>query len=68
MTTFRYQVRHVKLGICGTYATLARPSSAVAPFTYRSVAPGLFNGILGSTMHSHGSMGLAHPTAESAEK
>jgi cytochrome o ubiquinol oxidase subunit 2 len=52
----------------GTYAALAKPSSAVAPFTYRSVAPGLFNGILGSAMHTHGSMGLAHPTAERAEK
>jgi cytochrome o ubiquinol oxidase subunit 2 len=52
----------------GTYATLAKPSSAVAPFTYRSVAPDLFNGILGSAMHSHGAAGLAHPTAERAEK
>jgi len=52
----------------GTYAALAKPSSAVAPFTYRSVAPGLFNGILGSVMHLHGSTGLAHPTAERAEK
>ena len=52
----------------GTYAALARPSSAVAPFTYRSVAAGLFNGILGSAMHPHGSAGLAHPTAERAEK
>jgi cytochrome o ubiquinol oxidase subunit II len=52
----------------GTYTALAKPSSAVAPFTYRSVAPGLFNGILGSAMHSHGAAGLAHPTAERAEK
>jgi len=52
----------------GTYAALAKPSSAVAPFTYRSVAPDLFNGILGSAMHPHGSAGLAHPTAERAEK
>ena len=51
-----------------TYAALAKPSSAVAPFTYRSVAPDLFNGILGSAMHPHGSAGLAHPTAERAEK
>ena len=29
-----------------TYADLAKPSHAVAPFTYRSVSPGLFNGIL----------------------
>jgi cytochrome o ubiquinol oxidase subunit 2 len=52
----------------GTYAALAKPSSAVAPFTYRSVAPDLFNGILGSAMHPHDSAGLAHPTAERAEK
>jgi cytochrome o ubiquinol oxidase subunit II len=52
----------------GTYAALAKPSSAVAPFTYRSVTPGLFNGILGSAMHQHGSTGLAHPTAQRAEK
>jgi cytochrome o ubiquinol oxidase subunit II len=29
-----------------TYADLVRPSEAVAPFTYRAVAPGLFNTIL----------------------
>ena len=52
----------------GTYAALAKPSSAVAPFTYRSVAPDLFNGILGSAMHPHGSAGLAHPTAQRAEQ
>jgi cytochrome o ubiquinol oxidase subunit 2 len=32
------------------YADLARPSDAVAPFTYRAVAPGLFNDILSSGM------------------
>ena len=52
----------------GTYAALAKPSSAVAPFTYRSVAPDLFNGILGSAMHPHGAAGLAHPTAQRTEK
>src|SRR3984893_8310286 len=52
----------------GTYAALAKPSSAVAPFTYRSVAPDLFNGILGSAMHPHGSAELAHPTAQRVEK
>src|SRR5712672_1882635 len=51
----------------GTYAALAKPSSAVTPFTYRSVAPDLFNGILGPAMHQHGSTGLAHPAAERAE-
>jgi cytochrome o ubiquinol oxidase subunit 2 len=29
-----------------TYAELARPSEAVAAFTYRAIAPGLFNTIL----------------------
>src|SRR5216684_6602623 len=52
----------------GTYAALAKPSSAVAPFTYRSVAADLFNGILGSAMHPPGSAGLAHPTAQRVEK
>jgi cytochrome o ubiquinol oxidase subunit 2 len=32
------------------YADLAKPSKAVAPFTYRSVAPGLFNVIANSGM------------------
>jgi cytochrome o ubiquinol oxidase subunit II len=31
-----------------SYADLAKPSQAVAPFTYRSVASGLFNAILGA--------------------
>jgi cytochrome o ubiquinol oxidase subunit II len=51
-----------------TYTALAKPSSAVAPFTYRSVAPDLFNGILGSAMQPHGSAGPAHPTVQRAEK
>ena len=33
-----------------TYADLAKPSQAVAPFTYRAVAPDLFNGIVSSGM------------------
>ena len=52
----------------GTYAALVKPSAAIIPFTYRSVTPDLFNGILSSAMHPHGSAGLAHPTAERAEK
>jgi cytochrome o ubiquinol oxidase subunit 2 len=34
-----------------TYADLVRPSMAVAPFTYRAIAPTLFNTILGAVMH-----------------
>jgi len=33
-----------------TYADLAKPSEAVAPFNYRAVAPDLFDGIVGSGM------------------
>jgi cytochrome o ubiquinol oxidase subunit 2 len=33
-----------------TYAELAKPSGAVAPFTFRDVAPGLFNSIVMSGM------------------
>jgi cytochrome o ubiquinol oxidase subunit 2 len=33
-----------------TYADLAKPSEAVAPFTYRAVAPDLFTGILSSAL------------------
>jgi cytochrome o ubiquinol oxidase subunit II len=34
------------------YADLARPAGSVAGFTYRAVAPDLFNSILGAAMHS----------------
>jgi cytochrome o ubiquinol oxidase subunit II len=33
-----------------TYADLAKPSQAVAPFTYRAVVPGLFSGIVNSEL------------------
>jgi cytochrome o ubiquinol oxidase subunit 2 len=33
------------------YADLAKPSSAIPPFTYRAVAPNLFDGILKGEMH-----------------
>src|ERR1700694_4282210 len=39
-----------------TYADLAKPSAAVAPFTYRAVAPGLFDSILVSEMQSGDAM------------
>jgi cytochrome o ubiquinol oxidase subunit II len=41
-----------------TYAALARPSEAVAPFIYRAVAPDLFTGIVMSAMS-----GLRHNDA-----
>jgi cytochrome o ubiquinol oxidase subunit II len=57
-----------------TYADLAKPSQAVAPFTYRSVASGLFNGILSfefsaddSSLHTH-SAAHTHSASQRVEK
>src|SRR5271154_6980131 len=46
-----------------TYADLARPSTAVTPFTYRSVAPSLFESILVSEMQSDDAMCRRYPTS-----
>lgn len=51
-----------------TYADLAKPSAGVAPFTYRSVAPGLFGSILVSEMKSDDAMCRSYPTSMRAEK
>jgi cytochrome o ubiquinol oxidase subunit II len=51
-----------------TYADLARPSQAVAPFTYRAVAPYLFTGILSSEMQADDQLCLTHPTSQRVEK
>ena len=52
-----------------TYADLAKPSKAVAPFTYRAVAPDLFNGIVSSGMRSREvHHRLTYPTSQRAEK
>jgi cytochrome o ubiquinol oxidase subunit II len=50
------------------YADLAKPNAAVAPFTYRSVAPGLFDGILLSEMQSEDAMCRNYPTSMRAEQ
>jgi cytochrome o ubiquinol oxidase subunit II len=49
------------------YADLAKPSSAVAPFTYRAVAPNLFNSILSSAMQPEASSHVTHPISQRAE-
>ena len=49
------------------YADLAKPSQAVAPFTYRAVAPGLFNGILSSGMQPD-SLRLTYQASQRTEK
>src|SRR5258705_8697127 len=51
-----------------TYADLAKPSASVAPFTYRSVAPGLFNSIQVSEMQSDDAISRSYPTSMRAEK
>jgi cytochrome o ubiquinol oxidase subunit 2 len=51
-----------------TYADLAKPSASVAPFTYRSVAPGLFDSIMVSEMQSDDAMCRRNPTSMRAEK
>jgi cytochrome o ubiquinol oxidase subunit II len=50
------------------YTDLAKPSRAVAPFTYRSVAPNLFKGILTAGMDPAGRSQLTHPASHRAEK
>jgi cytochrome o ubiquinol oxidase subunit 2 len=51
-----------------TYADLARPSSKVAPFTYRTVAPGLFDSITVSEMQSDDALCRSYPTSMRAEQ
>jgi cytochrome o ubiquinol oxidase subunit 2 len=51
-----------------TYAELAKPSAKVPSFTYRAVAPGLFDSILVSEMQSDDAMCRSYPTSMRAEK
>jgi cytochrome o ubiquinol oxidase subunit II len=50
------------------YADLAKPSQAVAPFSYRAVTPRLFNDILSAGMRQDGPSQLANPASRRAEK
>jgi cytochrome o ubiquinol oxidase subunit II len=49
-----------------TYPDLAKPSQAVAPFTYRAVAPQLFDGIVSSGMQPNGPSLITHPMSQGA--
>jgi cytochrome o ubiquinol oxidase subunit II len=51
-----------------TYADLAKPSAAVVPFTYRSVALGLFEQILVSEMQSDDAMCRRYPKSMRVEQ
>jgi cytochrome o ubiquinol oxidase subunit 2 len=50
------------------YADLAKPSQAVAPFSYRAVTPRLFNDILTAGMQQDGSSQRANTASQRAEK
>ena len=50
------------------YAELAKPSQAVAPFTYRAVTPELFTGILRTAMQSSDPLCLTPAPSQRAEK
>jgi cytochrome o ubiquinol oxidase subunit 2 len=50
------------------YADLAKPSQAVAPFTYRAVAPDLFNRISSAGMQPADASQLTHPKSQRAER
>src|SRR5262249_46021161 len=56
-------------GLAGqSYAELAKPSQAVAPFTYRAVTPDLFNGIWRAAMQSGDPLCLTNDASQRAEK
>lgn len=50
------------------YADLVKPSSAVAPFTFRAVAPDLFTGIVNAGMLPAEPSAATHPMSHRAEK
>src|SRR5499426_400433 len=51
-----------------SYAELAKPSQAVAPFTYRAVAPNLFNGIFSAAMQPVHPSRLTHLESQGSER
>jgi cytochrome o ubiquinol oxidase subunit II len=51
-----------------TYADLVKPSAAVTPFTYRAVAPDLFDGIVTSVMQPDAPSQLTHSASQRREK
>jgi len=51
-----------------SYAELAKPSQAVAPFTYRAASPDLFNGILSTAMQSGDPLCLTFAALQRTDK
>ena len=50
------------------YADLVKPSKAVAPFTYRSITPGLFAGILSAELQPDEALCVTYPGTIRAER
>ncbi len=50
------------------YADLVKPSKAVAPFTYRSITPGLFASILSAELQPDGGLCVTYPRSMRAER
>ncbi|HTP81881.1 MAG TPA: COX aromatic rich motif-containing protein, partial [Alphaproteobacteria bacterium] len=50
------------------YAELVKPSHAVAPFTYRAVAPRLFNDVVSSRFSPTDDASLICSTSQRAER
>ena len=50
------------------YTDLVKPSKAVAPFTYRSIAPGLFASILSAGLQSDDGLCVTYPESKRAER
>ena len=50
------------------YAYLVKPSKAVAPFTYRSISPDLFAGILSAELQSDEGLCVAYPESMRVER
>ena len=50
------------------YTDLVKPSKAVAPLTYRSIAPGLFASILSAGLQSDDGLCVTYPESKRAER
>jgi cytochrome o ubiquinol oxidase subunit II len=50
------------------YAELLKPSKAVVPFTYRSIAPDLFNSVTSAGLQSGGDLCVPYPDSMRAER
>jgi cytochrome o ubiquinol oxidase subunit 2 len=50
------------------YADLLKPSKAVAPFTYPSITPGLFDSIMSAGLQSGGGLCVPYPKSMRAER